>query len=88
MQTDRKILDMLPGRPPQASFTCNTAKQSCQFQFWIGYIESFYCAFDDCQQSVQVGYQGQPNITRNECKKMQCKCIPGRMLCGESGSVG
>ncbi|PLW38508.1 hypothetical protein PCASD_13765 [Puccinia coronata f. sp. avenae] len=85
--TNRKILDMLPGRPPQASFTCNTAKQSCQFQFWIGYIESFYCAFDDCQQSVQVGYQGQPNITRNECKKMQCKCIPGRMLCGESGSV-
>ncbi|KAA1070223.1 hypothetical protein PGT21_004356 [Puccinia graminis f. sp. tritici] len=85
--TNRKILDMLPGRPPQASFTCDTNKSSCQFQFWIGYIESFYCAFDDCQQSIEVGYEGQPNITRNECKKMRCKCIPGRMLCGESGSV-
>lgn len=85
--TNRKILDMLPGRPPQVSFTCNTAKSTCQFQFWIGYIESFYCSFSNCSQSVQVGYQGQPNITQNECKQMQCKCVPGRMLCGESGSV-
>lgn len=85
--TNRKILDMLPGRPPQASFTCDTSKSSCQFQFWIGYVESFYCEFNDCQQSIQVGYEGQSNITRNECQKMQCKCIPGRMLCGESGSV-
>jgi len=85
--TNRKILDMLPGRPPQASFTCDAKNASCQFQFWIAYVESFYCALEDCQQSIQVGYEGQPNITRNECKKVQCKCIPGRMMCGESGSV-
>ncbi|MBW0461115.1 hypothetical protein O181_000830 [Austropuccinia psidii MF-1] len=85
--TNRKILDMLPDRPPQVSFSCDILKTSCEFQFWIGSIESFYCAFEDCHQSIQVGYQGQPNITQNQCNRMKCRCIPGKMLCGESGSV-
>ncbi|KAH9814198.1 hypothetical protein DFH28DRAFT_972577 [Melampsora americana] len=85
--TNRKILDMLPDRPPQVSFSCDIKSGACQFQFWIGGIESFYCAFDQCSQSIQVGYEGQPNITTNECSQMKCKCVPGRMLCGESGSV-
>lgn len=85
---DRKILDMLPDRPPQVSFTCDMSTSACQFQFWIGGVESFYCAFDECSQSIQVGYAGQPNVTTNQCSQMRCKCVPGRMLCGESGSVG
>ncbi|KAG0144632.1 hypothetical protein CROQUDRAFT_659689 [Cronartium quercuum f. sp. fusiforme G11] len=85
--TNRKILDMLPDRPPQVSFTCDMNTAACQFQFWIGGIESFYCAFDQCRQSIQVGYEGGINVTTNECSQMQCKCVPGRMLCGESGSV-
>ncbi|KNE97596.1 hypothetical protein PSTG_09145 [Puccinia striiformis f. sp. tritici PST-78] len=85
--TNRKIVDMLPGRPPEGSLSCDMNKKSCQFQFWVGHVESFYCEFAECEQSIQVGYEGQPNITRKDCNKMQCKCIPGRMLCGEAGSV-
>jgi len=27
------------------------------------------------------------NRTNYECKDVQCQCIPGRMLCGEDGSL-
>ncbi|KAI5990869.1 hypothetical protein F5J12DRAFT_862567 [Pisolithus orientalis] len=63
--TNRKILDMLPGRPPQVTFSCDNATSTCSFQFWTAQQESFYCALDACT----------------------CKCIPGRFLCGEDGSV-
>ncbi|KAF8972288.1 hypothetical protein BDZ97DRAFT_1784054 [Flammula alnicola] len=32
---DRKIIDMLPGRPPQVTFSCDTTQQTCAFQFWV-----------------------------------------------------
>ncbi|KAI8446592.1 hypothetical protein BY996DRAFT_4595066, partial [Phakopsora pachyrhizi] len=78
---DRKILDMLPGRLPQVSFMCDIPTSTCQFQFWIGSVESFYCSFEECSQSIQFGYKGQLNITRQDSQRMKCKCIPGKMLC-------
>ncbi|KAF9507579.1 hypothetical protein BS47DRAFT_1373861 [Hydnum rufescens UP504] len=83
--TNRKILDMLPGRPPQVTFSCNRADETCGFEFWIGKVESFYCALDTCTTSIDVGYDG--NITSYKCDHIKCSCIPGKMLCGEADSI-
>ncbi|KAF8525935.1 hypothetical protein BU17DRAFT_83439 [Hysterangium stoloniferum] len=83
--TNRKILDMLPDRPPQVTFSCDNPSSTCQFQFWIGQVESFYCALDTCDIGLDVGYD--KNVTKYECQNIKCSCIPGRMLCGESGSI-
>lgn len=48
--------------------------------------ESFYCALEECTETLER--TSSSNNTRHECQKVQCECIPGRMLCGESGSVG
>ncbi|CAH7672122.1 hypothetical protein PPACK8108_LOCUS6909, partial [Phakopsora pachyrhizi] len=71
--SNRKILDMLPGRLPQVSFMCDIPTSTCQFQFWIGSVESFYCSFKECSRSIQFGYEGQLNITRQDCQRMKCK---------------
>ncbi|BGP14521.1 hypothetical protein JCM10213_005190 [Rhodosporidiobolus nylandii] len=83
--TNRKILDMLANRPPQVTFTCDMAQQTCGFQFWIGRVESFYCGLSNCSATFQAGYER--NSTEYNCEKVECSCIPGRMLCGEDGSV-
>ncbi|GAA5822769.1 hypothetical protein JCM3770_003323 [Rhodotorula araucariae] len=83
--TNRKILDMLPNRPPQVTFTCDMASQECGFQFWIGRVESFYCGLQNCTATHDVGFD--VNTTEYRCEQVQCACIPGRMLCGEDGSV-
>ncbi|KAG8929386.1 hypothetical protein FRC03_008981 [Tulasnella sp. 419] len=83
--TNRKILDMLPDRPPQVTFSCDKASSTCAFQFWIGQKESFYCALDTCSTHVEAGYDF--NATVYGCEHVKCSCIPGRMLCGEAGSV-
>lgn len=56
VKKDRKILDMLPDRPPQVTFSCDaTATPStCDFQFWTAQVESFYCHLDDCTSDTQV----------------------------------
>lgn len=77
---------MLPNRPPQVTFTCDVAAQECGFQFWIGRVESFYCGLQNCTATHDVGYEA--NSTEYRCEQVQCACIPGRMLCGEDGSVG
>lgn len=77
---------MLPDRPPQVTFTCDIADRSCGFQFWIGKVESFYCGLSNCSTSLDIGYDS--NYTEYNCQKMECACIPGKMLCGEDGSVG
>lgn len=77
---------MLPDRPPQVTFTCDVPSSTCGFQFWIGKVESFYCGLSNCTSSLQIGYDS--NSTEYTCQDMQCACIPGKMLCGEDGSVG
>jgi ABC-type multidrug transport system ATPase subunit len=83
--TNRKILDMLPDRPPEVTFDCNKADGTCDFQFWIGKQESFYCALDTCKSSIKYGHDA--NSTFYDCENIKCSCITGRMLCGEDGSV-
>jgi hypothetical protein len=82
---DRKILDMLPDRPPQVTFSCNKADETCAFQFWIGKVESFYCSLDHCSSSIEYDYN--KNTTIANCETIKCSCVPGRMLCGEEGSI-
>ncbi|KAH9831656.1 uncharacterized protein C8Q71DRAFT_781859 [Rhodofomes roseus] len=83
--TNRKIIDMLPDRPPEITFSCNQAAASCQFQFWTAQEESFYCALDQCAMGMETGYDS--NTTRYSCDSIKCKCVPGRFICGENGSV-
>jgi hypothetical protein len=86
LPADRKILDMLPDRKPQVTFSCDQADHTCNFQFWVGGQESFYCSLDDCDARA-IATRDQ-NATQYTCQSVQCRCIPDRMLCGESGSVG
>jgi hypothetical protein len=83
---DRKILDMLPDRPPQVTFSCDNATSTCSFQFWAAQQESFYCGLDSCISESKPGYD--TDSIAYACDKIKCKCIPGKFLCGEDGSVG
>jgi hypothetical protein len=83
---DRKILDMLPDRPPQVTFSCDSQNATCDFQFWTAEVESFYCALSKCTSEIKPGYDS--NFTIYACERIKCKCIPGRFICGEGGSVG
>ncbi|KAG8213346.1 P-loop containing nucleoside triphosphate hydrolase protein [Butyriboletus roseoflavus] len=83
--TNRKILDMLPDRPPQVTFSCDNSTSTCSFQFWTAQQESFYCGLDNCVSEAKPGYD--TNSTAYACDKIKCRCIPGRFLCGEDGSV-
>ncbi|RKF54149.1 ABC transporter G family member [Golovinomyces cichoracearum] len=83
--TNQKIIEVLKGRRPQVTFTCNRDHKTCDFQFWVEHEESFYCALDNCISSAENSYQ--QNSTSYECENVKCNCIPGRMLCGENGSV-
>lgn len=86
IRVDRKILDMLPGRPPQVTFSCDHDAATCDFQFWTAQVESFYCALDTCKSTRRIGYDY--NTTLYSCDNIKCSCVPGRFICGEDGSVG
>ncbi len=83
--TNRKILDQLKERTPQATFSCNAEDDTCNFQFWVGQEESFYCALDTCTYHSENDYDR--NTTNYKCEHIKCACVPGRMLCGEEGSI-
>lgn len=83
--TNRMIRKQLGKKIPQATFSCNAARKECNFQFWVDQRESFYCALDTCKWNANTDEYR--NTTHYECENIKCRCIPGRMLCGESGSV-
>lgn len=83
--TNRKILDILAGKIPEVTFSCNKTKAECEFQFWIDQKESFYCGLNDCKFDYEIN--GNHNTTNYQCEDIQCRCIPDRMLCGEAGSI-
>ncbi|KAG5635715.1 hypothetical protein H0H81_010318 [Sphagnurus paluster] len=76
---------MLPGRPPQVTFSCDSSDKTCAFQFWTAQVESFYCALSECESENVPGYD--TNSTIYACEKIKCSCVPGRFICGEDGSV-
>ncbi|OLL24559.1 ABC transporter G family member [Neolecta irregularis DAH-3] len=83
--TNRKILDQLKEKLPQVTFSCNRELQQCNFQFWVDQIESFYCGLNSCTFEEDIQYNS--NTTKYDCEKVQCKCVPDRLLCGEDGSI-
>ncbi|KAH9945126.1 uncharacterized protein BXZ73DRAFT_38891 [Epithele typhae] len=83
--TNRKILDMLPDRPPQVTFSCDKDEDMCHFQFWTAQVESFYCQLSECQSHSEHAIER--NSTFYNCDKIECKCVPGRFICGEDGSL-
>lgn len=83
--TNRNILDQLGEKKPQVTFSCNVDAKTCGFQFWIGKTESFYCGLNECKSTLDATYD--KNTTRYDCNSVSCECVPGRMLCGEDGSI-
>lgn len=81
--TNEKILEILNGKIPQVTFSCDKKTESCNFQFWIDRKESFYCGLDNCS----FEYDLKTNSSHYNCKDVQCKCVPDAMLCGANGSI-
>lgn len=81
--TNPQIINILKGKKPQATFNCNKSSNHCDFQFWIDQDESFYCNLNECD----FDYDLSANTTHYKCNKMDCKCLPGKMLCGQAGSI-
>lgn len=81
--TNSKIIAILDGKKPQATFSCDRANLLCDFQFWIDQKESFYCDLNQCD----FKYDLKSNTTNYKCQEVACKCLPDRMLCGEAGSI-
>ncbi|GAA5807746.1 hypothetical protein MFLAVUS_001122 [Mucor flavus] len=84
--TNRKILDQLKTQIPQVTFSCNRHQASCDLQFWVDEIESFYCHFNTCDFDQRTDYDGN-NSTDYKCKKIDCRCIKDQFLCGKNGSI-
>ncbi|KAI1077685.1 hypothetical protein F5B20DRAFT_258887 [Whalleya microplaca] len=83
--TNEKILSMLDGKIPDATFSCKKEKGICDFQFWIDRVESFYCHLENCESSAD--FSSDQNSTFYTCPDVECSCIPDRMLCGADGSI-
>lgn len=81
--TNQKIIAILKGKKPQVTFSCNKTAAACDFQFWIDQKESFYCDLNNCDFQYDLA----KNKTDYVCQNIGCKCLPDRMLCGESGSI-
>lgn len=81
--TNPKIISILDGKKPEVTFSCNRTAAACDFQFWIEQKESFYCDLSECDYK----YDLKSNKTHYRCESVACKCLPDRMLCGESGSI-
>ncbi|KAI2638631.1 hypothetical protein GGS21DRAFT_449636 [Xylaria nigripes] len=83
--TNEKILSMLEGKIPQATFTCDKQAGFCDFQFWVDQIESFYCHLQNCESSAD--FSSDKNSTFYKCPDVECSCITDRFLCGLEGSI-
>ncbi|KAI1105739.1 hypothetical protein F4804DRAFT_303400 [Jackrogersella minutella] len=83
--TNEKILTMLNGKIPQATFNCDKETGYCDFQFWIDRLESFYCHLENCDSSAD--FTSDQNSTYYKCPDVKCNCIKDRMLCGAEGSI-
>ncbi|RFU77832.1 atp-binding cassette, subfamily g white, member 2 [Trichoderma arundinaceum] len=83
--TNKKITDLLGDQKPQVTFTCKEEDETCDFQFWVDEIESFYCHLSDCASNAE--YSSEKNTTSYKCDHISCSCIPDRMMCGKDGSL-
>ncbi|KAF1737461.1 ABC transporter G family member [Beauveria bassiana] len=82
---NKMILQLLGDQVPEVTFTCDAEKEECDFQFWVDQVESFYCHLTECESSASFG--DTTNGTSYKCNKIECTCIPERMMCGKDGSM-
>ncbi|CAI6080573.1 hypothetical protein V2G26_011909 [Clonostachys chloroleuca] len=83
--TNQKITDLLGEQRPEVTFTCKEEDSTCDFQFWVDAVESFYCHLSDCDSTAN--FEESRNTTSYSCDHITCSCIPGHMLCGKDGSI-
>ncbi|KAI8096551.1 putative ABC transporter [Halteromyces radiatus] len=83
--TNRKIIEQLKDQIPQVTFSCDRRQETCDFQFWVDEVESFYCHLDTCQFDQVYDYDR--NSTKYKCENINCRCIKDEFLCGKDGSV-
>ncbi|KAJ3069853.1 hypothetical protein HDU98_007087 [Podochytrium sp. JEL0797] len=69
----------------EVTFTCSKHDASCAFQFWVAGSESFYCALNNC--AFTTLHEHAKNKSTVACKNLDCRCLPGKTLCGEPGSI-
>ena len=78
-----KLKEMLPGNALNVSLQCDRSVNSCNFQFWVAYKMSFSCKLDQCSFKRLKEQDGV--VSTGYCDKVKCECIPGELLCDESG---
>jgi ABC-type multidrug transport system ATPase subunit len=83
--TNKKITSLLGTKKPEVTFTCKEKEATCDFQFWVDAVESFYCHLTDCTSGAD--FTDSKNTTSYKCEHLNCSCVPGRMLCGEGDSI-
>ncbi|UNI23697.1 FAD-dependent urate hydroxylase [Purpureocillium takamizusanense] len=83
--TNKQITGLLGEQRPEVTFTCKKEEATCDFQFWVDAVESFYCHLTDCESGAD--FSETRNKTSYKCEHISCSCIPGRMLCGKDGSI-
>ncbi|KAF7551327.1 hypothetical protein G7Z17_g5087 [Cylindrodendrum hubeiense] len=83
--TNEKITSLLGKQRPEVTFTCKKEDATCDFQFWVDAVESFYCHLSDCESGAE--FQESKNTTSTKCNRIECSCVPDRMLCGKDGSI-
>ncbi|KAH7133412.1 hypothetical protein B0J13DRAFT_451127 [Dactylonectria estremocensis] len=83
--TNEKITSLLGKQRPEVTFNCKKEDSTCDFQFWVDAAESFYCHLSECESGAE--FQESKNTTSYKCNKIECSCIPERMLCGKDGSI-
>lgn len=80
-----KLLNLLSGRPVDATFECEKAGNTCRMEFWVSNQEAFQCKFTDCRD-VQFSKPSY-NSTSMMCNKAECECIANQPLCGADGLI-
>ncbi|RCI11894.1 hypothetical protein L249_4200 [Ophiocordyceps polyrhachis-furcata BCC 54312] len=83
--TNKQITTLLGKQVPEVTFSCQKKTGTCDFQFWVDAVESFYCHLTDCKSSAN--FDETKNTTSYKCGHINCSCVPERMLCGKDGSI-
>ncbi|KAJ3036219.1 hypothetical protein HDV00_002973 [Rhizophlyctis rosea] len=45
---NKNIVDVLEGKKPEITYSCNATAKTCNFQFWADEKESFFCGLEEC----------------------------------------
>ncbi|KAF4121761.1 ABC-type branched-chain amino acid transport system, ATPase component [Geosmithia morbida] len=82
--TNKKITGLLGKQRPEVTFTCEADDATCDFQFWVDAVESFYCHLSDCTSDAE--FSEKSNKTSYQCDHISCSCIPDHQSIKGPGS--